>query len=136
MTKWAKETMKKELVDAVFILPDDTAGGTITTTKVSIKSGHASVATVRGKKRYIYDFNLKLEWKLVTKSGDEANGSIRFPDIATGDDESFEATEFTVSSTDEESLRPLLQQHCYKSGWREVVHEGIHDWVQLFKETY
>ena len=53
-------------------------------TKVDVAAGHASVAAVRGKKRYLYEFDLTVHWTLVTTraaSGAVAAGTMRFPDI-------------------------------------------------------
>jgi tetratricopeptide (TPR) repeat protein len=159
VTKWAKETLEQTLLGgaqddnastrgrAVYTLPLSSAApnATVTTTSVKILSGHASVATVRGKKRYLYDFALKLDWKFQHGDSITANGSIEFPDVAVGtggggeddgDGNAFEATHFTVAHADDETLRPILQTFVHHDGWRNLIHSAIHDWVQLFKETY
>ena len=52
-------------------------GGTVKVTKVEVKDCTCSVATVRGRKRCLYDFDVVLSWSC----GDGA-GTVRLPEIS------------------------------------------------------
>jgi len=138
VTAWALESLKAKLLETTYTLPESSPapGAVVTTTKARV-DGHASVATVRGKKRYIYELSVTVDWKFEHEEVD-ANGSLVFPDIdgtcALG--EGYDATDFHVSHADTQSVRPLLDAFVHKQGWREAIHKCIDDWVQLYQDTY
>jgi len=107
---------------------------TISKAKVT---GHASVAAVRGKKRYIYEMDVTVNWKF--QHGDvDAAGTMRFPDIdgtcALG--EGYDVSDFTVTEAGDPNVRPVLTNFCHQQGLREALHESVDNWVRKFKETY
>ena len=130
-------------MSASYTLPASapTPDAVLSVTKVDVAAGHASVAAVRGKKRYLYEFDLTVHWTLVTTraaSGAVAAGTMRFPDIdgtcALG--EGYDVSNFTVTQADDPNLRPVLETFCHRQGLREAIHVTVDDWVRNFKETY
>jgi tetratricopeptide (TPR) repeat protein len=138
VTAWAKESLETQLTAAAYTLPASSPApnGLVKCTKANV-SGHASVATVRGKKRYIYEFSVELEWSFAHEDN-EANGKLNFPDVdgtcMVG--EPYEANGFAVDHSDDGQLRPLLEAFVHRQGWRDEIHLAIDGWVGLFKETY
>ena len=56
--KWAIKTIKNKLLAIHIKTPDIT----VKITDVNSIQGEASITTVRGKKKYIYDFSLDIAW--------------------------------------------------------------------------
>ena len=140
VTQWAISALEEQLQGASYTLPASSPAplATVTTTKTRV-TGHASVATVRGKKRYIYELCVELDWKFEHLDNDvEATGSISFPDVdgtcAVG--EGYEDTAFIIKDASTDAIRPILTNFVHKQGWRNKVHDAIDSWVQLFKETH
>eukprot|EP00547_Thalassionema_nitzschioides_P001048 CAMPEP_0194210246 /NCGR_PEP_ID=MMETSP0156-20130528/8115_1 /TAXON_ID=33649 /ORGANISM="Thalassionema nitzschioides, Strain L26-B" /LENGTH=421 /DNA_ID=CAMNT_0038937571 /DNA_START=115 /DNA_END=1380 /DNA_ORIENTATION=- len=141
LSSWAKDSVKNCLVGKFFTLDDSSPapGATATITKLSKCDGHASFASVRGKKRYIYEFALKIEWKFETNTAeDDARGSMTFPDFdgtcLVG--EGYDLGSYEVTSCTDSNLVPLLDRFVRNSGLRDIIHDSLDDWVRLFKETY
>ena len=138
LTKWACDSLKEQLEKVAYTFPNSSPapGATVTTSKATV-TGHASVATVRGKKRYIYEMIVKLEWAFEHEDVD-ANGKLNLPDVdgTCQLGEGYEATNWEVSHATNATLRPMLDQFIHKQGWRNAVHDAIDDWVRSFKETY
>ena len=138
VTAWAKDVLKEQLEKVTYTLPASSPApsAVVKTTKAKV-SGHASVAIVRGKKRFIYELSVELDWSF-SHEGNDANGKISFPDIdgtcMVG--EPYEASGFNIEHSDEGQLRPVLESFVRMQGWREKIHEAIDTWVELFKETY
>ena len=139
-TKWALESLEQACRKSTFTLPDSSpAPGAVVSVEKCKVTGHASVAAVRGKKRYIYELDLTVDWRYRHNNGvDEATGSMRFPDIdgTCPLGEGYEVSEFTVKEMDDPTVRPLLNDFCHQHGLRDVLNESIDNWVRLFKETY
>jgi len=140
LTKWAKSTLQEHIEKAKYVLPDSSPapGAEVVVTKVKTLDGHASCALARGKKRYIYEFMVKLEWKLHSPSGLECTGSLALPDIDGTIDlgEGYEMHEFTIDSVSENSLRPLIERFVQRGGFHESLNNAIDDWVRLFKKEH
>lgn len=141
---WATESLAALLPKATYTLPDSSpAPGAILTVESATVNGHASAATVRGKKRYIYELDATVHWKFqhhtpLDSQPVVATGTMHFPDIdgtcAVG--EAYDVSNFTVTNADDVNVRPLLTQFCHQQGLRVALHESIDAWVRLFKETY
>lgn len=142
VTPWAKETLSAALVTAEYILPDGSPspGAHAIVSKVSKLEGNASFASVRGKKKYIYEFALTIKWVLTL--GDDhsqtCTGEMTFPDIdgtvAVG--EGYDIVNYSVDGTSPVGTGPLLDRFVRDGGLRESVHKAIDDWVKLFRATY
>ena len=143
LTKWAKTTLEEHILQTKYILPESSPapGAQVTVTKVKTLDGHASVALARGKKRYIYEFMAKLDWKLESMSSTsdlECTGSLALPDIDGTIDlgEGYEIHEFVIDSVSENSLRPLVERFVQRGGFHEALNESIDNWVRRFKDEY
>ncbi|KAF4140772.1 Activator of Hsp90 ATPase [Phytophthora infestans] len=80
MTTWAKSKLEK-IVSGV-VAPLGTGEGVVTSLEVSDLEGDASIAVVRGAKRYIFDFSFALACKL--KQGDTSvAGELKFLDLSS-----------------------------------------------------
>ncbi|GKY99901.1 hypothetical protein MPSEU_000943700 [Mayamaea pseudoterrestris] len=133
VSKWACETLQQAMMEAKY--EDNEIAATITKAEIT---GSASVAMVRGKKRYIYELAATIHW---SATGSDANatasGSITFPDIdgtcMLG--EPYDVAGFNVASNAGLDATALHAKIC-KSGLRDELHKAIDGWVQLLKETY
>jgi len=142
VTPWAKETLTAALLTAEYILPDGSPspGAHAVVSKVSKLEGHASYATVRGKKRYIYEFALTLSWVLTL--GDDhtqtCHGEMTFPDIdgTVEMGEGYDITKYSVDGSSPPGTGPLLDRFVRDGGLRDSLHGKIDDWVRLFRATY
>jgi activator of HSP90 ATPase len=140
-SRWAKETLTKAIMETTFTFPESSPApnALVTVTKVSKLDGHASVAVVRGKTRFIYEYSCKLEWHL-GKSDDEleCTGSLCVPDIdgtiALG--EGYEIHDFVTDSVSDNSIKPLIDRFIHRGGFHEALNESIDDWVRLFRKEY
>jgi Activator of Hsp90 ATPase, N-terminal len=124
-TEWAKEKLSAML--------QTSAGGEWKVTKATIGSGDASVARVRGSKRFIFGMeNVVLEWDF--RDG-EASGKIRVSDFDGTDDE-YEFMDFVIAACDDDSLRSTLSSPGQQTPLRNTIQNQIKEWVKLFHETY
>lgn len=142
VTPWAKETLTAQLLKSEYILPpgSPSPGAHAIVSKVTKLDGHASHASVRGKKKYIYEFALTLSWT-VTMGDDHAktcHGEMTFPDIDGTVElgEGYDITDFTVDGSSAVGTGPLLDRFVRDGGLRESIHGAIDDWVRLFRATY
>jgi tetratricopeptide (TPR) repeat protein len=142
VSAWAEETLKAALLTAEYILPDGSPspGARGVVSKVSKFNGHASYATVRGKKRYIYEFGVTVNWVLTL--GDDhtktCHGKMTFPDIdgTVEMGEGYDMTDYHVDGSSPAGTGPLLDRFVRDSGLRDSIHKVIDDWVRLFRATY
>ena len=137
VTAWAKESFEKTLKEVSYTFPALAPGAVARVTK-AIVEGTASYASVRGKKRYIYEFKVIIHWE-VTELPDKAScqGTMTFPDV-DGTCElgnGYDMVDFTVKEG-VAGVAPLLEQFVKHAGLRDSVHASIDHWVQLFKNTY
>lgn len=138
-TAWAKETLKSALVNTSYTLPDSSPapGAVAKVTKVLNLDGHASYATVRGKKKYIYEFLITIKWEF-SHEGKEGSGSMSFPDFDGTCElgEGYEMVQYSVDPETSPALRPVLDRFVKNDGLRSAIHGSLDDWVRLFKSTY
>jgi len=142
VTPWAKETLEAALLATEYIFPDGSPspGAHGIVSKVTKIDGHASYATVRGKKRYIYEFGLAINWVLTL--GDDhksaCHGSMTFPDIDGTVDlgDGYDMVDYHVEGSSPAGTGPLLDRFVRDGGLRDSIHKSIDDWVRLFRATY
>mmetsp|Transcript_22060 Transcript_22060/g.33953 ORF Transcript_22060/g.33953 Transcript_22060/m.33953 type:complete len:431 (+) Transcript_22060:105-1397(+) len=140
VSAWATDTLKAALLTTAYTLPDGSpdAGAVASIVKVDKCDGHSSFATVRGKKRYIYEFLVKLTWKLELTNGHTCQGTMAFPDIdgtcELGD--GYDMVEYSVDEGAPSDARHLLDRFVKNDGLRDALHQTIDDWVRLFRATY
>ena len=101
-------------------------------TSVSKLDGHASYATVRGKKRYIYEFLVTVKWELSS----QASGEMTFPDVDGTCEGEYEMVHYEVDNKTPADLKPLLDRFVKHGGLRNALSECFDDWVRLFRDTY
>jgi len=141
VSEWAKESLTELVLATSYTLPDSSPapGAVAKVQKVSKLEGHASVAVVRGKTRFIYEYSCKLDWEL-SKEGDELNctGSLSIPDIdgtiAIG--EGYEIHDFSIESVSNNSVKPVVDRFVHRGGFQEELNKNIDEWVLLFKKEY
>jgi tetratricopeptide (TPR) repeat protein len=133
---WATSTLIQYLEQATFEFPASSPapGARLDVDRVTVTSGHASAAAVRGKKRYLYEFDVTVHWKF-SHDNVSATGTMRFPDV-DGTDSTYDVAEFKVTDSNDATIAPLLTQFCQHQGLRLVLQEQMDAWVRLFRETY
>lgn len=159
VTPWAKETLTKALLGAQYVLPSSSPlpGSKASVYDVSKLDGHASYATVRGKKRYMYEFTLTIKWEFDAVLDCEngiggekeqqggvsqcVRGEMTFPDIDTTVEpgEGYDIVNYTLDdggAMTPPGIAPVLDRFVRQGGLRDVVHVAIDDWVKLFRITY
>jgi tetratricopeptide (TPR) repeat protein len=139
-TKWATESLKKQVMQTTFSLPESSPapGALVTVTEVKKLEGHASVARARGKTRFMYEFLLNLNWELSGADGLKCSGSLSIPDIDGSIDlgEGYEMLDFKVDSMSDNKVRPLVDRFVLRGGFQQALNESIDDWVRLFTKEY
>ena len=141
VTVWAKETLKESLQTATFVFPDSSPapGALARVATVKKLDGHASFATVRGKKKYIYEFHMDLEWVLdLPGEPDAVQGKLSFPDMDGTCElgEGYDLTNYEITALEEPSLRPVCDRFVKSSGLRDALHQAMDDWVRQFRDKY
>lgn len=145
VTTWAKETLTASLLTTSYVLPESCSsfpGATVRVSSVTKCDGHASFATVRGKKRYIYEFSLTLEWTFTNNGTTHVvKGKMTFPDFDGTCElgEGYEMIQYQVDdneNTTTSCLKPVLDQFVKHGGLRDAIHECLDNWVRLFRATY
>jgi len=140
VSEWAKTSLTEMVLQTCYVLPSSSPapGAVVTATKVSKLEGHASVAVVRGKTRFIYEFSCKLDWQLKNDEDLDCNGSLSIPDIdgtiAIG--EGYEIHDFSIESVSNNSVKPVVDRFVHRGGFQEALNEKIDEWVLLFKKEY
>ena len=134
VSKWAKARLTLRLLETIV---EDRAR---TIRVVGLKSaipGDASVAFVRGRKRYIFNFNdIVLDWR--AEAGDwpgAITGSVTLPDVATDCMCEFEM-EFKIDNSAQHTAaqRESLKRDLAKQS--TGMHRAITDKIKEFIEDY
>ena len=119
VSEWACQTLQDALLQ--------TTAGEVSCTKAEV-TGHASVCTVRGKRRHLYEFDCcKLHWKY-----QEATGELNWPDIdGTSDEDDYE-----WSITKAEGVAKSVLEDIVRNVWRKQVFVSIKAWEEKFVKTH
>lgn len=144
VTAWARETLERALLSAEYALPPGSAPGNdcpkVRVTKiknVASGSGHASVATVRGKRRHLFEFtNVEVHWYIELEET-TCSGIIKIVDIDGTCDGEYDA-EYSVKNDTPSDARHLLKRFVKgdPDGFVGVVKKTVDDWIKLFRDTY
>lgn len=142
VTPWANGTLSAALLAAEYVLPpgSPSPGARATVTKISKIDGHASFATVRGKKRYMYEFSITIEWALTM--GDDhsrvCHGEMTFPDVDGTVElgEGYDIANYRVDGGSAAGTGHLLDRFVRDGGLRDAMHGAIDDWVTSFRAAY
>lgn len=105
-TDWCKKTLEECLLDttSAYYSEASSEGTTYVAVVKKVKdlTGDASVAIAGGKKRYIYDFHVSVEYEIADEGGEVvATGTLRLPEV------------HSASTTDEELEVEIL---AWKTG--------------------
>lgn len=142
VTAWAKETLENVLLTSEFTLPEGSPspGAHGKLSKISKLNGSCSYATVRGKKRYIYEFGFTVHWelKLGADESEICRGTMTFPDVDGTVElgEGYDIVDYSVEGSSSAGTGPLLERFVRNAGLRDSIHKTIDDWVRLFRATY
>mmetsp|Transcript_8659 Transcript_8659/g.17576 ORF Transcript_8659/g.17576 Transcript_8659/m.17576 type:complete len:328 (-) Transcript_8659:32-1015(-) len=133
MSKWADESMKAKLEGTEY----NGGGVTVKTTKIELEEASASVATVRGKRRFLYEFVIVMHWEAEVEGTDgTAKGELRFNDVAPDCDGEFEA-DIKVTSMDGEGTKIIRERvKGDRKSYREKIEDRINEWAEAFIKTY
>jgi tetratricopeptide (TPR) repeat protein len=149
VTDWAMESIRSKVMEASYYkLPEGSPDPDASIKIVDISklisskhdggSAHASVAKVRGKKRYIFEFNICIHWEMTLGNGHKCKGSMTFYDVDGTHEigEGYDVSEYTVEDCAPADARHLLERFVRDGGLRTKVEEKLDEWILLFRETY
>jgi len=117
------------------------SGATAKVTKVKDVNGHASIATVRGKRRYVYEFSLTIEFNIVLSLDlDEVfAGSLKYPEIdgttCCDDGDDLDFIDFKIKSCDGEHYRKLCDVIVRKGGLTDEIKKCIVHWANTWHSS-
>mmetsp|Transcript_34346 Transcript_34346/g.67566 ORF Transcript_34346/g.67566 Transcript_34346/m.67566 type:complete len:437 (+) Transcript_34346:86-1396(+) len=145
VTPWATGSLTSVLEGLAFDVPPSAATGGVTATAsvaaATKVEGHASFATVRGKRRYMYEFSIELSWTLANAGCSSlAKGQLLYPDVDGTCAGTFEST-MVVKEVGDVDLtgidgRALAKRFVGDGGLKDVVDAAFDRWIETFKETY
>jgi len=134
----AKEQLTASLLQASASVPCD-AGSSVRVTKVSAIEGHASVATVRSKRRFVYEYSFSVDWEMdIASSGDTLTGSMKYPEVDGTCNGTYDITEFKVNESgchDSPSLK-LAKDFVVNGGLSDDIRNRINQWIATLKAMY
>jgi len=147
-TDWAIETIKSKILECEYSLPAGSPDPNahikvvdvtnLISSKVAGGTAHASVAKVRGKKRYIFEFNICVHWEITLGSGTVCKGTLSFLDVdgthEIGD--AYDVSGYTVDANTPSEAKYLLERFVRDGGLRNSCEKKLDEWIELFQETY
>eukprot|EP00979_Chaetoceros_neogracilis_P003466 scaffold598_cov207-Chaetoceros_neogracile.AAC.4 len=148
VTDWAIGSVKGKVLEASYQLPGGSpdpnasvkvidVSGLISSKKAG-GSAHASVAKVRGKKKYIFEFTICVHWEMTLGSGDKCKGKLTFYDVDGTHEigEGYDISEYSVEDGAQADARHLLDRFVRNGGLRSEIEKKLDEWIGLFQETY
>ena len=148
VTNWALESVKGKIMEASYQLPEGSPDpkasvkvldvSKLVSSKSAGGSAHASVAKVRGKKKYIFEFTFCIHWEITLGTGDKCKGKLTFYDVDGSHEigEGYDVSEYTVEDGAPADTRHLLERFVKNGGLRSEVETKLDEWIGLFRETY
>ena len=151
LTQVAISSLSDALSKCTFTIPHGAsfAGSVARVTKlsnlVSVKDGgtmHASIATVRGKKRFIFEFTVLVFWELTLNGlqgdGGLCKGSITFPDVDGTHElgQGYDVAEYTVDRDTPPHAKFLLETFVRDGGLRTVLEQAMDQWILFLRDNY
>jgi hypothetical protein len=98
MTAWAKSKFETLFTGVSAALPASAGvSGVVNAGTLSDVTGDASIAVVRGAKRYIFDFAFTLKCALQLENGDTTEGELKFLDVSSDSDGDYDAEAVVAS---------------------------------------
>lgn len=144
VTPWARKALEKCLLSTTYEIPSECLpsgiNATITVKKVKgLNSGHASIATVRGKRRNIFEFtNVEADWNVCLEEGGEnCTGKLIFNDIDGTCDGEYDINYCVDNSTPGEA-KHILDRFVKgdPDGLKGALIESVNGWIKLFSESF
>jgi hypothetical protein len=148
VTDWALGSIKEKVMEATYALPEGSPDpnacaivfsvSKLISSKKAGGSAHASVAKVRGKKKYIFEFTVCVHWEMTMGNGTKCNGKMTFFDVDGTHEigEGYDVTDYIVDAGAPADARHLLERFVRNSGLRTAVEGKLDEWIGLFRETY
>jgi len=140
VTSWAKDTLTASLIATSFTLPAGSPepDAKVIVTDVKDLSGHASHATVRGKRRFIFEFGFKVNWSVTLPSlrNSTCTGSMTFPDVDGTCEGEYDMVNYTVGTDTPNEAKHVLERFVRNDGLRNEIVNSLNEWVKLFEATY
>jgi len=145
-TKYAQELLTNALSKLEYTISDrdasaihkELSSATAKVSKVQNVDGHASIARVRGKRRYAYEFSLVIEFKIILAMDlDEvATGSFKYPEIdgTTCDDNGadLDFIDFKIKDCDGDHYRKLTDVIVRKGGLNNEIKKCVCSWADTW----
>jgi tetratricopeptide (TPR) repeat protein len=132
-SEWATKQLRFRLMESVAEDVDD-ASREAAVTSVSKLKGEASVALAGGRKRYIFDFHIELDFEIKDDEKVVAAGTILIPDVNSGNCNDFETENCawkTSPSTDKYEMAIEMRNQLVKA-----VRVSVLDFVNDFNGHY
>jgi tetratricopeptide (TPR) repeat protein len=148
VTDWAIGSVKGKVLEASYQLPGGSPDPNASVKVIDVSelisskkaggSAHASVAKVRGKKKYIFEFTICVHWEMTLGSGDKCKGKLTFYDVDGTHEigEGYDISEYSVEDGAQADARHLLDRFVRNGGLRSEIEKKLDEWIGLFQETY
>lgn len=134
MTLWAKTKFEALFTGLSTPLPAS-AGvtGVVSAGALSDITGDASIAVVRGAKRYIFDFAFTLKCALQLENGERVEGDLKFLDVSSDSGGDFDAEAIVASRYASASGKAL---HAALSSSSSAFRAALKAQVEQFVKEY
>jgi len=150
VTDWAIQSVTEQIMGASYCLPegspDPKASVKVTeiskliSSKKAGGSAHASVAKVRGKKKYIFELTICVHWEITLGNGQTCKGKMTFFDVdgthQIGD--GYDVLDYSMEAKSDfpADAKHLLDRFVRDGGLRTEVEKKLDGWIDIFRETY
>merc|ERR1712232_1171033 len=145
-TKYAQQLLTDALSKVEYSISDSDAlaihkelgAATAKVSKIKNVDGHASIAQVRGKRRYVYEYSLDIEFKIILAMDlDEVvTGTFKYPEIdgTTCDDNGadLDFIDFKIKDCDGDHYRKLTDIIVRKGGLKNEIKKCICNWADTW----
>jgi activator of HSP90 ATPase len=136
-TGWCTERLRERLLETKYTLQAASLERySASVTKVDSLTGDASVAITNGKKRYIFDYHVKLKFEVRDADVDEVlgNGMINIPDICSTSHDELEVN-FDGWKKKPASAHQEPASECQVALLSEI-RASVQRWVEDFNNHY
>lgn len=148
-TSYAKELLTNSLLNVEYVISDldaktihkELGRATAEVSKVKDVEGHASISNVRGKRLYVFEFSLFIEYKIILANpindfDQVVTGSFKFPEIdgtsCSDDGADLEFVDFKITTCYDKMYRKLVEAFVRKAGLKDEVKKCICNWADTW----
>jgi hypothetical protein len=153
LTQIALSSLSETLLKCTYTIPQGSsaAGSMVRVTNVSklisVKDGgnmHASMASVRGKKRLIFEFSACIHWELQLVDTQDPSfgtrtcrGSMTFPDVDGTHEigQGYDISDYIVDADTPSHSRFLLERFVRDGGLRHELEQAMDAWILSLKHN-